>query len=116
MKDKESKERWYYKIIKLFIMELKSEHGRVNLSGIIALAGFILLYTACDWVANLISSAEDTIKSVALKTDIYHPVSSPSILSVSSPILIGLGMCLLFIYFQEKRKDEIRLKEQELNK
>jgi len=97
-------------------LEATTGHGRFNLAGVGGLAAFIGLYSASDWIMYLISSIEDTIKTIVLKTDIHHPNNGPSFLSAVTPVLLGFGFCLLFLYFQEKRKDEILLKEQELNK
>lgn len=109
MKDRD--ERWYYKIIRLLKLESTTPHGRVNLAGTGMLLVGVLLYSASDLLKHLISSAADTIKTIRLGEDVYHPYVTSSVEKAIVPVLIGFGLCLLFLYFQEKRKEEIRKQE-----
>ncbi len=116
MKDNEPKEKLLIKIYKLLLLEINSEHGKVNAFGALLVTMFILLYCACDWIRFFISNTVDVIKTIYLKTDINHANEGPGFLSVVMPVVAAFGFCLFYLYLQEKRKDEIRLRELELNK
>ena len=105
------KEHWYYNILKLLKLELTTPHGRINLAGIVLLAACVLLYSASDLVKHFISAAADTAKTIALGKDIYHPYETSSVFKAVLPVLLGLGLCLLFLHFHERKKDIIRNKE-----
>lgn len=104
-------EQWYYKIIRLLKLEATTPHGRVNLAGTGILLIGVVLYSASDLLKHLISSAADTIKTIRLGVDVFHPYETSSVGKAILPVLIGFGLCLLFLYFQENRKEQIRNQE-----
>ena len=112
MKD-DGKEQWHYKIIRLLKLELTTPHGRVNLAGIGLLVACILLYSASDLIKHLISAVEDTVETFALGIDVYHPYETSSVFKSVIPVLSGLGLCLLFLHFQEQKKKKIIMNEED---
>ncbi len=106
-KEKKNDNAWYLKLLNLLKLETATGSGRINLAGMILLLAFSLIYSANDAIRHLISSVEDTIKSVALQADIYHPYESNSIFEALIPFLIGFAICLIFLYLNEKRKKDI---------
>ena len=91
-------DKWYYKIAKLLKLETITPHGRFNLGGVGLLVICILIYSASDAVKHFISAAED----------VYHPYETADVVSVVLPVLVGLGLCLLFLYMHERAKDKIK--------
>lgn len=102
------KNTWYVTILKLLKLELASPSGRINLGGMVLLLAFCVLYTAQDAVRHFISATEDIIKSVVLKADIYHPYETDSVFEAVIPFLIGMGLCLLFLYFDMNKKQKLQ--------
>lgn len=107
---KNDKNAWYIKLLKLLKLEVTTGSGRINLAGIFVILIFCVIYTAGDTVSYAISAISDTVKSVAIKADIYHPYEADSVFTAAGPVLIGLGLCLLFLYLDEKRKQSINEK------
>lgn len=98
---------WYEKLFRLLKLETTTPSGRINLAGVVVLVVFCLLYTAQDTINYLISSVSDTIKSVTLHEDIYHPYESTDVLKIFCPILICFSICLIFLYINDKKVREI---------
>ena len=101
-------DKWYYKIAKLLKLETITPHGRFNLGGVGLLVICILLFFARDAVKHFTSAAEDTVKTYVLGEDVYHPYETADVVSVVLPVLVGLGLCLLFLYMHERAKDKIK--------
>lgn len=101
------KEVWYVKLLKLLKLETTTPSGRVNLAGVLILAGFCVLYTASDSIQFLISSVEDTVKSIALNKDVHNPYENSSVVEAVVPVLIGFALCLFYLYIDEKKKREL---------
>lgn len=108
MKKNNSQTEWYVKLIRTLKLETTTPSGRINLAGIIILAFFCLLYTAHDVIMYLISATSDTIKSVNLGKDINHPYQGISVLKAVVPILIGFTLCLLFLWINDKKQNDIK--------
>ncbi|MCH5271570.1 MAG: hypothetical protein J1E83_12610 [Lachnospiraceae bacterium] len=102
---------WYIKILRLLKLELVTPGGRVNLAGLFILLLFCLLYTAKNTVNYFISSLSDVVKSIALKSDIYHPYESDSVFKVIVPVSILFVICLGYVYVDEKLKSHIKEKK-----
>lgn len=98
--------RWYIKLLSLLKLETTTKHGRVNLAGVVIIAMFCLLYAASDVVRHLISATEDTVKSIALKQDIYHKYESASVIGAVMPIVIVFVLCLIFLLWHEHMKKD----------
>lgn len=98
--------KWYYKILGLLKLETTTRHGRVNLAGVIIVAGFCLLYSASDLLRHLISSTENVIKSIALNKDIHYEYKSASVIEAVIPIVIVFVLCLIFLGWHEYRKNK----------
>lgn len=96
----------YIKLFSLLKLETVTKHGRVNLAGVIVVTGFCLLYSASDMLRHFISSTEDVIKTVALKTDIYHEYKSASVVEVVLPIVVVFVFCMIFLGWHEHRKNK----------
>ena len=105
-KNKEPKENILYKILKSLKLEATTTFGRINLAAVIVLIFFCLLYTASDGVAFLVSSINDTVKTIALKQDVYHPYESDNLLKVVVPIVILIMTCLLLVYKYDSKKEK----------
>ena len=103
-KKKNDKNSFYIKLLSVLKLETVSMQGRINLIGVVIIAAFCLIYSASDTIRHLISATEDVIKSIALKQDIYHEYESVSVLKATLPIMIAMGLCLLFFVWHEKRK------------
>ena len=101
-----NKNNWYIKLFSLLKLETATRHGRVNLAGVIVVAGFCLLYSASDMLRHLISSTEDVIKTIALRKDIYHEYESASVSEVVIPIVVVFVFCLIFLGWHEHRKNK----------
>ena len=99
-----NKNNWYIKLFSLLKLETATRHGRVNLAGVIVVAGFCLLYSASDMLRHLISSTEDVIKTIALRKDIYH--ESASVSEAVIPIVVVFVFCLIFLGWHEHRKNK----------
>ena len=106
---------WYESLFRLLRLETTTPSGRINLTGVVVLVVFCLLYTAQDTLNHLISSISDTIKSVTLGTDIYHPYESTDVIKIFLPILTSFGICLLFLYINDKKVQEIENRENDEN-
>lgn len=104
---KNVKNEWYVKVIKTLKLETTTPSGRINLAGVIVLAVFCLLYTTQDAFRHIVSSVEDTIKSVALKQDIHHPYQSTDVLGIVIPILVGLIICLIYLYVDDNKRQKL---------
>ena len=100
------KNNWYIKLFSLLKLETATRHGRVNLAGVIVVAGFCLLYSATDMLRHLISSTEDVIKTIALRKDIYHEYESASVSEAVIPIVVVFVFCLIFLGWHEHRKNK----------
>ena len=108
MANKKSQNEWYVNLLKILKLETSTPSGRINLAGIILLVIFCLAYTARDVILYLIFATSDTIKSINLGQDINHPYQGTSLIKAVSPILIGFGLCLLFLWFNNKKQDGIK--------
>lgn len=105
-KNKEPKENILYKILKALKLEGTTTFGRINLASVVVLIFFCLWYTASDGLAFLISSISDTVKTVFLKQDIYHPYESDNLLKVIVPVAILIISCLLLVYKYDSKKEK----------
>lgn len=106
-KTTKDKNAWYIKLFNLLKLETTTVSGRINLAGTFIVMVFCLLYVAGDGFQYLISSAADTIKSIALNTDIHHPYESNSVVIAAVPVLIVFTFCLIFLCIDDKRKKEL---------
>lgn len=91
----------------LLKIETMTMAGRVNLGAIILLVIFILAYTANDFLSYAVSAVRDAVKTWILKTNIYEPYQSESILKIIIPIILLIVFCLLFLYINERQKKKI---------
>lgn len=107
MEQGNSGEKWYYELFKLLKLEKETIHGKVNALGVVVVALFCGLYTASDTFMFLISSVADTVKTIALGEDVYHPAESVNVLKAVIPIISVLVLCLLYLHIQEKTKEKI---------
>ena len=98
------KDKWYVKLLSLLKLETTSIHGRINLGGVISIAIFCLIYAASDVVRHIISAMENTVKTIALGTEIYHEYESASVLEAVIPVIIAFVLCLVFLMWHEKQK------------
>ncbi len=105
---KNDKNAWYLKLFGLLKLEFTTQSGRINLGGTVVLMVFCIIYTAQDTISYAISAITDTVKSIALKADIYHPYEADSVFKAAIPVLIGFILCLLYLYLDEKRKQSIK--------
>ncbi|GLG06368.1 hypothetical protein ACI3DN_12590 [Sellimonas catena] len=102
MKNNDSK--LYLKLFSLLKLETTTKYGRINLGGVLIIAVFCLLYTVGDGIGYILSVAENLVKSIALKQDIYHKYASVSVIEVVIPILIAFISCLVFLAWHEMKK------------
>lgn len=113
MKNKTPSNAWYVNLLKLLQLETTTPRGRVNLAGVIVLAVFCLIYTGRDVFMHLISTISDIVKSLGLKTDIYHPYQSISVIKAALPVLILFIICLLFLWFDDKKRNNLQAKTED---
>lgn len=113
MKRNNPQNGWYVNLLKILKLETTTPSGRINLAGIIILTIFCLLYTTHDVFMHLISATSDTIKSIRLGQDIHHPYQGTSVLRAVFPILIGFSLCLLFLWFDNKKQNGLKDENEE---
>lgn len=104
---KKDKNIFYIKLLSILKLETVSMQGRINLTGVIIIAGFCLIYSASDTIRQFISATEDVVKSIALKKDIYHEYESMGVVKAAIPVIVSLILCLLFLVWHEKKKHEL---------
>lgn len=110
--EKGKKEKIYTKFWSVLRLEFVTEHGRINLGGLILITVFGIIYTASDVFHHIISATEDIIKTITLGEDISHPYEMNDLFTVIIPIGILFVLCLLYLYIHEcKKKDNKTLNE-----
>ncbi len=111
MKNNKPQDKWYVSLLKILKLETATPSGKINLAGVILLTVFCLLYTTHDAFMYFVSATSDTIKSISLKQDISHPYKTISVFQAALPIFICFIICLLFLWFDNKRREELTKKE-----
>lgn len=94
----------FLKLIKLETMTLS---GRVNLTSLVVLICFIIVYTANDTVCYLISAVRDAVKTIALKENVSDPYQTTNIFKLVIPLVILIVLCMCFLYIDDKKKKNI---------
>lgn len=107
MGNNEPKNTWYVNLLKILKLETTTPSGRINLAGIFILAIFCLLYTTYDAFMYFVSATSDTIKSIELNQDISHPYETVSVFRAVLPVFLGFVICLFFLWYDNKRRDEL---------
>lgn len=92
------------KIAELVHLETMTIPGRVNLVSIVALAAFVVVYTASDTINYAISTVSDVIKTCILKEDIHHPAESVSVFKILIPLILLVFFCELLLIVHENHK------------
>lgn len=102
---------WYVNLLKILKLETTTPSGRINLAGVFILAIFCLLYTTYDAFMYFVSATSDTIKSINLNQDISHPYKTISVFRAVLPVFLGFVICLFFLWFDNKRRNEVAQKD-----
>lgn len=92
---------------KLIKLETMTMAGRVNLSFIVVLIIFVVLYTANDMFCYLISAARDAIKTIALQQDVSDPYQTISVFKIIIPVIILMVTCMFYLYLDDNKKKKI---------
>jgi hypothetical protein len=92
-----------YKLLKHIIkQEVKSDYGRRNLISVILLIIVGISLCTTSWIVTLITSTEDTIKTVALHENISTQQNLPNTNIVFIVIALWTIGCFIYVGIHEK--------------
>ena len=100
-------DKWYAELVNALRLEGTTPSGRVNLAGVAIVAVFCLIYAASDSVQYLISAISDTVKTISLGQDIYHPYEGVSVLKAVTPVVVVFVLCLAFLIIDSRLKGNL---------
>lgn len=96
--------RFYYKFFKLLKLEGATKYGRINLAGVAIIAVFCIVYTATDFIQNIIQIFAAAYKTKVLQKNIEPSLEGISVIEAVIPVFVAFSLCLILLYRYEKSK------------